>query len=216
VGTTRSSLDHDSPRVNRAEWKCALRPTLPARVLASDDPLYREKMRKFFCAFETLPLSPRFDLENPAAMESYDTVVVGSDEVWNLAHPWYSGCQLFYGTGLRTERLVSYAASFGNYDAWWGLEEFWAGLLKNFDAIAVRDENSARLIVNALGLNPAVVLDPCLQFPHHARNHVDATRAVCRRVWPQLFAVVQRADAALGRLARLETGQHRLSQRLGR
>ena len=54
-------------------------------------------------------------------MESYDLVVVGSDEVWNLHHPWYGGCSLFYGDGINARRLVSYAASFGNYSAWNGL-----------------------------------------------------------------------------------------------
>jgi hypothetical protein len=166
-------LDHDSSRVNFAEWKCAFRPTLPTPVPSEDYPRYREKMQKFFCAFEALPMSPRFDLDDPTSIESYDNVVVGSDEVWNLSHPWYGCKQLFYGTGIKTQRLISYAASFGNYDAWWGLPEFWAGLLQNFDAISVRDENSRAIIVNALGSSPAVVLDPCLQFPIQLQNTLD-------------------------------------------
>jgi hypothetical protein len=98
-------------------------------------------------------------------MNAYNVVVVGSDEVWNLFHPWYGKCPFFFGDGVRTERLISYAASFGNYPASWGLGPEWSERLQNFDAISVRDENSYHLIKNAMGLEPELVLDPCLQFP---------------------------------------------------
>lgn len=158
-------LDHASRRVNAAEWRCALRPVLPTPVPRSDYPLYRRKMCAFFDAFASLPLSPRFDLEDPAGMPDFDLVVVGSDEVWNLRHPWYGGCALFYGAGVRAGRLVSYAASFGNYPAADGLEPAWANRLRDFQSISVRDKNSRRIVEDALGFTPDLVLDPCLQFP---------------------------------------------------
>ena len=158
-------LDHHSPRVNLAEWKCAYQPALPIEVPASDYPLYRKKMERFFEAFESLPLSPCFDLHHPEDMDRYDTVVVGSDEVWNLFHPGYGKCPLFYGEGLKTQNLISYAASFGNYPASTGLNEEWAEKLRSFDALSVRDENSHLMISNALGIEPDLVLDPCLQYP---------------------------------------------------
>lgn len=158
-------LDYEARRITHAEWRCALRPVLPTPVPREDYARYSDKIRKFLAAFAALPLSPRFDLEQPATMEEYDTVVVGSDEVWNLCHPWYSGCPLFFGDGLKAKRLVAYAASFGTYHAWGGLGQEWSDKLRNFAAISVRDENSWWLIKNALGFEPDVVLDPCLQFP---------------------------------------------------
>lgn len=119
-------LDHSSRRVNSAEWRFALRPTLPIAVPISDRALYCRKIEKFSQAFHSLPLSPPFDLSAPATMESYNTVVIGSDEVWNLNHPWFGKCALFYGIGVRAKRLISYAASFGNYDASQGLPPYWA------------------------------------------------------------------------------------------
>lgn len=157
-------LDYYSRAGNLAEWKCALRPVLPTAVPTSDYPLYSEKTRKFFRAFASLPCSPCFPIENPTEMESYDLVVVGSDEVWNLWHPWYGGCSLFFGEGMRADRLVSYAASFGNYPASQGLESFWVDRLRSFESISVRDENSRTIIRNTLGTDPEMVLDPCLQF----------------------------------------------------
>ncbi|MFN3651625.1 MAG: polysaccharide pyruvyl transferase family protein [Armatimonadota bacterium] len=155
-------LDHQSRRVNFAEWRCALRPTLPTPVPREDRLLYRLKLQKFFRAFAALPLSRPFDLDHPETMEPFDHVVVGSDEVWNLRHPWYSHCGLFYGVGVRARRLTAYAASFGSYHCWEGLGEPWPSFLRRFEAISVRDENAWWHLRNSLGVEPEVVLDPCL------------------------------------------------------
>jgi len=163
-------LDHRSPRVNRAEWRCALRPTLPDPAPPGDVPLYAAKARKFFRAFAALPLSEPFPLEEPRAMEPVDVLVVGSDEVWNFRHPWYAGYPLFFGEDAPARRLVSYAASFGSHDAADRIDGSWAERLKRFWRIGVRDDNSRRLVRDALGYDPVVVLDPCLQFPTICRR----------------------------------------------
>jgi hypothetical protein len=157
-------LDHYSKRVNIAEWKCALQPVLPSYVSAADKIQYRKKIEKFFSCLQKLPLSERFPLEAIDKMSDYDVIVVGSDEVWNLFHPWYRKQPIFYGEGLKADKIISYSASFGNYPAIWGLEEEWSKKLLNFDSISVRDENSFCLVKSATGIEADVVLDPCLQF----------------------------------------------------
>lgn len=164
-------LDHDSPRVNVAEWKCALRPTLPAATLRSDYPGYRKKIRRFFRAIELLPRSARFSLDDPIDTACFDVVVVGSDEVWNPVHPWYGRTALFYGDRIRAPRLVSYAASFGNHDASAGLQPVWAERLRTFALISVRDDSSRAIVGDAIGVEPEIVLDPCLQFPVAPDEH---------------------------------------------
>ena len=161
-------LDHCSRRVDLAEWRCALRPDPTVEAPRRDFAALRDKMHRFFDAIAALPLSARFPIDDPQAMAPCDAVVVGSDEVWNLSHPWYGRCGAFYGDGLRTDRLVAYAASFGNYDAGGGLDPAWASKLRRFDRISVRDDNSRVLVERALGFAPEVVLDPCLQFPAEA------------------------------------------------
>lgn len=158
-------LDHQSQRVNLAEWKCALQPVLPTPVPVSDYPLYRRKIEKFFEAFDLLPLSREFSLEDPSTMENYDLIVVGSDEVWNLSHPWYGHYPIFYGEGLKATHLIAYAASFGNYDSSWRLAPEWTQKLNNFDRISVRDENSQQQIRNALRCESEMVMDPCFLHP---------------------------------------------------
>jgi hypothetical protein len=165
MGHDAELLDHDSEAVNRAEARCLFQPALPHRTAAGDMPALKEKARKFVSAADALPLSPRFALDAWQASQAYDAVVVGSDEVWNFRHPWYGGKQIFFGQGLNAGTLVSYAASFGSHDAAEGIDPFWAGLLRSFDHVSVRDANARALVVEAIGVEPALVLDPCLQFP---------------------------------------------------
>jgi polysaccharide pyruvyl transferase WcaK-like protein len=158
-------LDHDCACVRRAEARCALQPKLPERTPRQELGAYAAKVRKFADAVAGLPLSQRFSLHDPQAAGRYDAIVIGSDEVWNFRHPWYGSKPIFFGDGLKTKQLVSYAASFGNHSAWDGIDPDWAGKLDKLDAISVRDENSWHLVREATGREAEVVLDPCLQFP---------------------------------------------------
>lgn len=158
-------LDHRSVRIDRVEWRCALQPLLPQWSSREDRAAYARKTRNFLREIEALPLSAPFPLEQPGRMPVMDAVVIGSDEVWNLAHPWYGGFAPFFGEGLRAAAVVAYAASCGNHDADKGLPDAWAERLGSFRAIAVRDYNSQALVADALGAAPPMVLDPCLQFP---------------------------------------------------
>jgi hypothetical protein len=157
-------LDHDCKCIRRAELSCALQPELPQRTPRRFLKNYAAKTRKFVRAVAGLPLSRRFSLHEPRQAGEYDAIVVGSDEVWNFRHPWFGSKPIFFGDELNAERLVSYAASFGNHSAWDGIDPDWAQKLDRFSAISVRDENSWHLIHGATGRQPALVLDPCLQF----------------------------------------------------
>nr|WP_040678566.1 polysaccharide pyruvyl transferase family protein [Rhizobium mesoamericanum] len=165
MGVTAVLLEYRSKRLDRAEWRCALSPLLPMRSPHNDYGLYKKKMHKFFGAIAQLPLSCPFPLDDPAKAEQFRLVIVGSDEVWNLKHPWYGGCAVFFGEGLIADHLVSYAATFGNFASQARLRGLWGDRLRRFSRISVRDLNSARLIREALAVEPELVLDPCLQFP---------------------------------------------------
>ncbi len=153
-------MDHRSAKIDRAEWRCALQPVLTE---TQDREAYARKTRSFFDLFDALPLSVPFPLDDPGQADNHDLVLVGSDEVWNLRHPWYGGKPIFYGHGLSARRLASYAASFGNQSA--GLPPEWGNQLNVFDAVAVRDDNSRQIVSDAIEREPQLVLDPCLQFP---------------------------------------------------
>jgi hypothetical protein len=158
-------LDHCSGAIDVAEWRCALRPTAPDPTAPEDIAQYACKTRKFLVEIGRLPLSKPFNLDHPEETEEFDIVVIGSDEVWNLRHPWYAAKPAFFGQGLSARRVVAYAGSFGNYSCWEGLGSLWTDYLRGLDAISVRDENSWWMLNNCLGLEPDLVLDPCLQWP---------------------------------------------------
>lgn len=168
-GLKVSILDHRSARIDRKEWRCALHPQQLALYGRIDVNRYATKVRKFLRAVSALPLSEPFALEESRTPRDHDLVLVGSDEVWNLRHPWYGGHRLFYGDGL-DGRLASYAASFGNQNASEGLGSDWCGRLRRFESISVRDRNSKQLVDEALGQTATLVLDPCLQFARHIRS----------------------------------------------
>lgn len=193
-------LDHQSRAVTSREWRYALQPLTPDRSCRADVALYGAKLRKFVQAIDALPLSAPFDLDDPARIPPVDLAVIGSDEVFNLRHPWYGGKALFWGQGVRATRIATYAASFGNHDADWGLPEGWAERLRRIGDISVRDDNSRRLVSAATGTQPAVVLDPVLLnppavAPAHAGDYV----LVYGHHLPGWFAArVQQAARAMG------------------
>jgi hypothetical protein len=167
-------LDFYSCAATHAEWRVALRPTQPLANAPGDSALYKRKTRKFGVAFDQLPLSKPFPLEQPELLEHYHAIIVGSDEVWNLRHPWFAGIPTFFGAGLPCKLKISYAASFGNYSCWEGIGSPYTDLLREFDALSVRDENSWWMLKNSIGLEVPTVLDPCLQFPASIAEEAEA------------------------------------------
>ncbi|WBY02066.1 polysaccharide pyruvyl transferase family protein [Ramlibacter tataouinensis] len=164
LGHDARLLDHRTPRIERAEYRCALNPLLPLPSPAADRPAYARKLRRFAEAADALPRTAPFSLDGPCAIEDFDAVVVGSDEMWNFHHPWYAACRLFFGEGIRAGRLVAHACTFGNYPAARGLQPEWVRRLLRFDSISARDHNTQDLLEQATGRPSPLVLDPCLQF----------------------------------------------------
>ena len=103
---------------------------------------------------------------------SLDGLVIGSDEVFNCiqknSNVGYS-TELF-GKDNRADRLITYAASFGNTTLE-KLEKYQkagevGNLLKEFDAISVRDANSGSIVEQLTGEKPVYNLDPVLTYDY--------------------------------------------------
>ena len=101
-----------------------------------------------------------------------DCLVIGSDEVFNCiqknSNVGYS-TELF-GKDNHADRLITYAASFGNTT----LEKLRkykkadevGTLLKEFNAISVRDANSGSIVEQLTGKRPVYNLDPVLTYDY--------------------------------------------------
>lgn len=81
-----------------------------------------------------------------------DILVIGSDEVFNClqTNPDVGYSKELFGYGTNADRVISYAASFGNttFDnlVKYGIVDEITGFLKGFYHISVRDNNSERII----------------------------------------------------------------------
>lgn len=97
-----------------------------------------------------------------------DALIIGSDEVFNClqnADNVGFSPELF-GKNNRAGILLSYAASFGNTTLErldeYGVSKQIGRYLDRFDALSVRDENSAQIIRSLTGREPLQHLDPAL------------------------------------------------------
>jgi hypothetical protein len=109
-----------------------------------------------------------------------DLQVIGSDEVFNCvqanANVGYS--RDLFGHRSPARRVISYAGSFGNTT----LEKIEAAGIRSqltedfsrFEAISVRDRNSARLVEDLTGRAPDIHLDPTLVYDFDKENRVPA------------------------------------------
>lgn len=101
-----------------------------------------------------------------------DCLVIGSDEVFNCIQKNINvGYSLeLFGENHRAKKLISYAASFGNTTTK-KLQEYRktdeiGSLLKKFDSISVRDNNSGAVVTALTGDEPAYHLDPALAYDY--------------------------------------------------
>lgn len=98
----------------------------------------------------------------------YDAIVVGSDQIWRYFYTCHmpGGYQtVFLGfTDGWPLRRISYAASFG-VDEWEAPADVTSDisrLLKNFDAVSVRESSGVTLCRDVLGVDAQHVVDPTM------------------------------------------------------
>jgi len=125
----------------------------------------------------TLNLHRRFDNEFKPELgvipennnNHFDVVVIGSDEVFNIAQTtWFGFSPQLFGEGLNADRIISYAGCFGattlkKLDEL-GIKNRVKNLLKNFDAISIRDENSRDVVGTLTGKDPQLNVDPVIAY----------------------------------------------------
>lgn len=92
-----------------------------------------------------------------------DTVVLGSDQIWN--YRWLSEDALALRLGSfvgKNTRLISYAASFGVSEVEGNARQIFGQYLPQLSAISVREDRGAELVKELSDCAATVVLDPTL------------------------------------------------------
>ena len=113
--------------------------------------------------------------EEPNYSPELDTLVIGSDEVFNCvqknSNVGYS-LELF-GKNNRAKKVITYAASFGNTTLdklkKYGKDNEIGSLLEKIDTISVRDENSAEIIRALTDKDVFYNVDPVLAYDYMGR-----------------------------------------------
>ncbi|WP_417536682.1 polysaccharide pyruvyl transferase family protein [Methylophaga sp.] len=104
------------------------------------------------------------DLESfKAAASHYDTVICGSDEIWNTSS--FRGYDAGFFLGLPEFEHVkkySYAASAGATTSFCENKEIISRSLQSFSKISVRDTATKALLLKECDVEPEIMLDPTL------------------------------------------------------
>lgn len=100
--------------------------------------------------------------DSKATLNTFDKVIVGSDQVWNTTWLNNSQVRFFLLENVLPEKRISYAASIGvNF-----IEDKYKSLfqyeLKNFRAVSVREETASAILQDLTEKIYPVVLDPTM------------------------------------------------------
>lgn len=103
----------------------------------------------------------RKEKEVIAHAKDYECIICGSDQIWNLSHDDAPAANpLFFLNFPKSQRRISYAASFGK----WvkeapNHEDVFLSWLKKFDAVSVREQSGVDYL-KSVGVDCEICLDP--------------------------------------------------------
>lgn len=110
--------------------------------------------------------------EDPNYNPKLDTLIIGSDEVFNCiqSNTNVGFSMELFGKNNNAKNLITYAASFGNTTIGklkkYGKFDEIKKLIEKFDNISVRDTNSGKIINEMTGKNIYYNLDPVLAYDY--------------------------------------------------
>lgn len=128
-------------------------------------------------AWPLLGISPEPDYNT----EGMDMLVIGSDEVFNCvqSNPNVGFSSDLFGANSHARRTITYAASCGNTTVAKlresGVADEVAGWLRKLDAVSVRDENTAAVVNELMGIDPVRNFDPVLAWDFFGEEDVPET-----------------------------------------
>lgn len=99
--------------------------------------------------------------------ESYDVVVIGSDELWNVWNPDFQHSERYVGHGFHAKRKIVFAMSCNcstNSDF---VQQYGCTPFAALDAIAARDSMTQTLVQSIDNKQPIRVLDPTFLVDFH-------------------------------------------------
>lgn len=143
--------------------------------------------------------------------DDFDAIIVGSDQIWRpLYYPEITHAFLDFTVGWNIKR-ISYAASFGtgNWEYSIPQTQTCAALLKQFNAVSVREDFGVNLCSQFLGVNARQVLDPTMLLSVEDYITLFNHAETCKSPGNLLCYILDDTDAKQELIVRIAT-QHSL------
>lgn len=123
---------------------------------------------KLHSRFKT-EFKPELGVKDGKSKTHFDVVVIGSDEVFNVAQTtWFGFSTQLFGKGLNSEKVISYAGCFGATTLQklkeLGIDRRVGELMARMDAISVRDKNSFDIVTSLTNIKPNFNVDPVIAY----------------------------------------------------
>jgi hypothetical protein len=93
-----------------------------------------------------------------------DCVIIGADIVWDLSLPRVKNDPTYFGHGLSSKRLISFAASAGKYSNHETVPDRIIESLKSFSMISVRDLNTQKFVHRSIRRLCPILCDPAFHL----------------------------------------------------
>lgn len=137
----------------------------------------RNAIKKFKNIYDNEFL-PMLGIKEKNYNKGIDTLVIGSDEVFNCLQPYPVGySRNLFGYEYEKINVISYAACFGHTTIQdlkkYNIDKEISNLLLNFKSISVRDKNSEEIVSSLIDNKPYVHLDPVLIYDFNDRKEVN-------------------------------------------
>ncbi len=138
----------------------------------------RDKQIKYPYFSQDWDMIPHIEVESESKLEEmrWDTVITGSDAIWEYSIGEFGDDVHLIGNRLKCNKLIAYAASFGNMNIGDTFPVFVKSGLEKYNAISVRDQSSYDIICNQLQRNVKcpIVLDPTLLYDFKKDGEIPA------------------------------------------
>ncbi|HHV64157.1 MAG TPA: polysaccharide pyruvyl transferase family protein [Peptococcaceae bacterium] len=102
------------------------------------------------------------------AKQKFDIVILGSDEIWNAGNSIFRN-PLYYGVGVNAYKVISYAASIGNYKGS-NLPNYVPEAINRLGAVLVRDEATKEFAEKYTNKPVNIVCDPTLLYDFESQT----------------------------------------------
>lgn len=144
-----------------AEWLYPIMERLKAKKYGKINQIRLERFDNFHREYTRMSQTFHTMDELYTHVPNYDIYMVGSDQVWNPGI--YSSIEPYFLTfAPKGKKRIAYASSFGVSTLTDSYIPFYRKMLKEMNAIGVREEQAVSLVKEVSGKNATWVLDPTL------------------------------------------------------